>query len=190
MSLSYCYHYYYYSACDSCVLWCIICHYNCYDGVHVCGPNDAWCSSASTVAPRGHNEGLYWPHHCATATISLSPRCLLRHLPTVPFVLLSCVFFFRDQPPTNPLCCMLLSVIVFAVCFQVPMWLPCSQWGLNHLGLHHCNTLENRIARHMCLQVMVHSSYRDWTEWLIPPLLWVWGASYYLSNCPPSIPLI
>ena len=48
----YCDNYYYYSICDSCVLRCIIHHYDCFTDCHHCGPSSielAWCSSAAIV---------------------------------------------------------------------------------------------------------------------------------------------
>ena len=36
------------------------------------------------------------------------------------------IFSFRVEHPKNSLCDVLVSVMVFAFCFQVPMWLPCS----------------------------------------------------------------
>ena len=43
-------------------------------------------------------------------------------------------FSFRVEPPTDSLCYMLVSAMVFAFCFQVPMWLPCSPNWAQLLG--------------------------------------------------------
>ena len=39
-------------------------------------------------------------------------------------------FSFRGNPPTNSLCHMLVSVMVFAFCCQIPILLPCSPKGV------------------------------------------------------------
>ena len=82
MSPSYYYHYHFTH--DSCVLQCVTHHYNCYNCSYYCGPGSirsawcpyccrcssigsAWCGSATTTDHKGHNEGFFWPCHCATA---------------------------------------------------------------------------------------------------------------------------
>ena len=45
--------------------------------------------------------------------------------------------------------------------------------GLTHRGLHHCSLLELTHGRHMCNLVMVIGPHQEWTDWLLPPLLWV-----------------
>ena len=63
---------------------------------------------------------------------NVSPRCSLRQLPIMPCVL-SEFSLFRVEPPTNSLYCMFVLVMVFAFCFQVPMWLPCLSVGAQPL---------------------------------------------------------
>ena len=50
--------------------------YNCYNGFHYYGQSNSFgsacCGFATTTYPRGHKEGCYRPHYCATAT-SLIP---------------------------------------------------------------------------------------------------------------------
>ena len=76
---------------------------------------------------------------------NISPQCLLRFMPIMPWVLRS-VFFFRVEPDTNLF--MLLFVLTFSFCFQIPVWhIP--QWGLNYWDLHHHNCLEYTHDRHM-----------------------------------------
>ena len=43
-------------------------------------------------------------------------------------------FSFRVESSTTFLCYILVYVMVFAYCFQVPMWLPCSPLGAQPLG--------------------------------------------------------
>ena len=62
---------------------------------------------------------------------NFSPRCLLRHVPTIPWVL---VDEFLFEPPSDLLCHVLVSTMVFAFCFEIPMWLPCSPIGDQLLG--------------------------------------------------------
>ena len=83
---NYCDHYY--SAWDSCVHQGITHHCNSYNASHLCGHSSiiwAWCGSAMTVGPEGHNEGFCWPHHCATAATTTVPNtfsgiCQLCHV--------------------------------------------------------------------------------------------------------------
>ena len=59
------------------------------------------------------------------------PRCLLRLMPIMPWVP-RWVFFFRVELATDFIT--LLSVSLFACCFQVHMWLPCSSMGTQPFG--------------------------------------------------------
>ena len=43
-------------------------------------------------------------------------------------------FSFRVELPTDSLCHVFVSLMVFASCFQVPMWLSCSPMGAQPLG--------------------------------------------------------
>ena len=86
-------------------------------------------------------------------------------------------FSVRVEPPTD--FNMLVSVMVFVFCFQIPMWLPCSPIGLNCLGLHYYNPSEYTHGRHICLLVVVCYPYPKCTEWLLSQLLQVGGALCY-----------
>ena len=74
-----------------------------------------WCWGTQEVL-------LASPLSCSSC---LSPRCLFRHIPTMPWVLCRSVFSFRVS---LPLIClyMLVSIMVYAFYFQVPMWMPFS----------------------------------------------------------------
>ena len=76
----------YYSTCDGCVLHGITHPYDCYNGSQLCALcsiRSAWCGSATTGDPEGHNEMFCWPCHCATAATSvpgaISGICQLCH---------------------------------------------------------------------------------------------------------------
>ena len=83
---------------------------------------------------------------------------------------LQVVFSFRVEPPTIFLY-VLVFVMVYALCFQVPFWMPYSPMGFNHWGLHHCNPFELTYGRHKCNLSMVIGPLQECTEWLLPPLL-------------------
>ena len=58
-------------------------------------------------------------------------------------------FFFRVEPPTILYIICLVSVLVSAFYFQVLCWMPYPPLGLNHWGVHQCNTLEFTCGRHV-----------------------------------------
>ena len=105
-------------------------------------------------------------------SINISPGCLLRLKPMMPWVLLDFVkvgpstlcqcllwpllSFSRVEPPTDFI--MLVSVMVFAVYVQVLMWPPFSPRGLSLQGLHHHNCLECTHGRH------VHGPHQRWAQ--------------------------
>ena len=85
----------------------------------------AWCGSTTTVNSEGHKEGFCWPHHCAAATATsvsdaFSVICQLCH------GLSTGRFLFWSWASSDFLCYVLVSVVTFAFCFQVFMWLPFS----------------------------------------------------------------
>ena len=73
-------------------------------------------------------------------------------------------FSFRVEPPNDSLCHMLLSVMVFAFCFQVPKWLPCSLMRFNHWGLQCHNPSEFTLGRHTCLLMIVCGPCQECTK--------------------------
>ena len=82
---------------------------------------------------------------------------------------------------------MLVLVIVFAFCFWVPMWLPSSPVGLNFWVLQYHIPMDDTLRRHMCLLVMVFSSFQECIVWLFLPLLHVQGAAHYTFSCPLAV---
>ena len=64
-------------------------------------------------------------------------------------------FFFIVEPPTVLYIINLVPVLVSALYFQVPYWMPYSPLGAQPLGLHPCNPLEFTHGRHMCNLVMI-----------------------------------
>ena len=61
---------------------------------------------------------------------NLNLRCLLGHMGIMTWVPFRWVFSFRVESSTDSLCCLLMLVMVFAFCTQVPMLLPCSPMGV------------------------------------------------------------
>ena len=126
---SYCIHYY--SFCDSCLLWCITHHCDCYNSSHISLPNSimsAGYGSATMVDTRDTVRVLLAPPGCCSN--NLSPRCLLRHMPTILWALLGWLFpFIRVEPPNNWLCCILMSVTVFTVFSGSCVAAMISNWG-------------------------------------------------------------
>ena len=76
-------------------------------------------------------------------------------------------FSFRVECPTILYIICLVSVLVYAFCFQVPCWMLYSSIGAQLLGLHHCNPLELTHGRHMCSLTMVIDPHQLCTEWLL-----------------------
>ena len=82
-------------------------------------------------------------------------------------------FSFRVESPTSSSFHILVSVMEFAFCFQVSMWLTYSAMGVKVLGLQHCNPSEYTLARYMCIMTMSVAHTQECTDWLPFPLLWV-----------------
>ena len=119
-------YYYYHFTCDSCVLCCIIHHYDCYDGFHLCGPEMS-----------GQHKVVMLPQLILRDTVK-GFACLITmlqqefHQSQMPYwtyanyaMGLSHVSFFFQSSASDPFIYhVLVSVVVFAFCFQVPMRLP------------------------------------------------------------------
>ena len=84
--------------------------------------------------------------------------------------------------------------MMFAFCFQVPMWLACLLIGAQSLRfaamqpfrVYHGIHIHIYPGRYMCLLVIVCGPHKECTEWLLLPLLWVGGASCYSFSCSQS----
>ena len=120
-----------YSTCDNCIFQCIDYNYDYYNGFHLHGASCTFVSachvSATTIDPRGHKKGNCWPCHCAEAATwvldAFSGLCLLCH------------GYSWDEFSFSDLSFLILmSAMVFAFCFQVPMCLTCSPRGAQVLG--------------------------------------------------------
>ena len=103
----------------------------------------------------------------ATMLHTQQPQCQMPSQAYTNYVLVSpqVMFSFRVEPYTNSLCHMLVSVMVFAVCFQLPMWLSCSPMR------QHCNLSQYTLVRHLCLLVVVCEPCHECTECLLLHLL-------------------
>ena len=108
----------------------------------------AWCVSATTFDSKGYNEGSvgliamsqYLQTQCqmpcqAYASYAMGPP--------------QAHYSFRFEHPIGSLCHVLVSVLVFAFYFQVPMWLSCSPMGDQLWGLRHHNPSEYTFGRHI-----------------------------------------
>ena len=88
-----------------------------------CGPDNfrlVGCGSTTIVDSWAHNEAFCWPHHYTAATTTSVPDAFW-YMPTMPLVICKYVS-------------LLVSSILFAFCFQAPMWLACSPIGAQPLG--------------------------------------------------------
>ena len=94
----------------------------------------------------------------------LHPRCLLRHMPTMPWVLPSCVSLSELSLQLIPCVMYLLSV------FRFPCGYHAHQWGLNHLSLWCYNPMEYTRIRHICFLVIVCGPCQECIKWLLLPL--------------------
>ena len=111
------------TSCDSCVFWCIYGNCDSHSGFNLHGASSsigpAWCGSSATTNPEGHNKRCCWPHHSARAATSVpdafSGLYQLCHGSSSGEVF----FSFRVEPPTDFF--IMVSVTVFAFCFQVPL---------------------------------------------------------------------
>ena len=66
---------------------------------------------------------------------NLSPKCLLGHMQTMPWVLHMVSFLFKElKLPLIHYIIFWYLVMVLAFCFNIPMWLPCSSIGAQPLG--------------------------------------------------------
>ena len=77
---------------------------------------------------------------------SHSPRCLLRLMSFVPWILHRWVIFFRIEPSTDFF--MFMFGTMFAFRFQCGCHIYL--WGLSHKGLQHHNTVEYTHVKHAC----------------------------------------
>ena len=87
-----------------------------------CGPGNIkseGCSSATKVVPQQHLHLSQVPSQVC-AIYAMGP-------PQVSF-------HFRVEPSNNSYMICLVSIVVFAFCFQIPMWMPCSPKGAQPLG--------------------------------------------------------
>ena len=120
------------------------------------------------------SQGTLWgvllalPLCCSN--IILSPRCLLRHMTSIPRVLHRLVSLSE------------LSLWKFLIVFWCLLWcllsafrIPCGwlvhQWQLNHWGFRHQNPLEYTTGRHVSLLMMVCGPCQECSKWLFLLLL-------------------
>ena len=168
-------------------------HYNGSASSHLCGPDNitsAWCGSATTVNSEGHNEGSAGP---TTMPQQQQPLCCMPSQAyancAMGYPLVS--FTFRVESSKDFLCHVLVSVMVFAFCFQIPMSLPCSPLGgLNHWSVQHCNPLEYTLSRQLWPPDDCLWPIPGCTEWLHLPLSLVGGGYGYAFSCPQAIPFL
>ena len=109
------------------MLWSNNHHYDGYAGSLICGPDEirsAGCGSAATVDSDGHSEGS-----AGLNTMPQQQQCQTQ-MPSQAYANyaidpLQVSFFFRVESFTSSLCHVLMSVMDFVFCFQVPIWLHC-----------------------------------------------------------------
>ena len=159
---SYCDHYCYLYTCDSCVLWSITHHYECYAISHFSNKQHWVCMMwiCHTVNSEAHTVRVWLASPLCHGTSNFSPRC---HMPTMPWVLHRLVSL---SEVSLPLVHMSYVGVFGVVCFlsQVPMWLPCSPKGVNHWGLQHCSPSKYTLGRYMCTLDMVCSLCQECTR--------------------------
>ena len=164
----------------TCLLWYFVSPHDCYHGSLLDGASSnirsVWYSSAATA----YTEGLWrccWPYYCAAAATSVSNvssgLCQLCHgLPTGKFLF---------QSWASHCFYVLVSVMVYDFCFQVPSWMLCSPVGTQPLKFAPLQPF----GAYTC-QAHVQSGDGHWStplmhKWLLPPLLWI-GGSLLLIN--------
>ena len=99
-------------------------------------------------------EGLCWPNHYAGTAQSQS------QMPFEGYVIYAMdppqvIFLFQGLACHRFLCHVLVSVMVFAFCFQAPMWLPCSPIGAQPLGFATPQPFRVYLRMNMYLPLMV-----------------------------------
>ena len=81
-------------------------------------------------------------------------------------------YFFSFSELSPPLISV-LSVMVFAFCFQFPVWLPVYQWGLSTIGVCTATTLWSIPMAGICTSLCSFMAHiRSCSEWLLHPLFW------------------
>ena len=113
-----------------------------------------------------------------------SPRCLLRLMPIMAWILLRWVSLSElSLPPIHD-----VGVFqVFAFCFQLPLCCHMHPTGLSLWGLHCCNSMGYTLCSHMCPLVIVQCPCQEGTEWVLLTL--IWGESLMLlTQLFPAIP--
>ena len=112
-------------------------HHPCdnYDGSHLCRPNDTWWPLDVVPSPELILSNTMRGSVCLTTMSqqqSLSSRCLLRHMLTLPWILGRWFLSFRVEPHINTYVIAWCYGVLFLL--SVPMWLPCSPIGAPPLG--------------------------------------------------------
>ena len=158
-------------------------HYNCYNASYLCWPNStasAWHGVAARIDTKGHSESSVG----LTTVWQQQPqsRYLLRHMPTMPWVLLRWVFSLRVELSTDSL--YLVSVMVFLFVFRCLHGCHVHLWGFSHWTLHHCRSFMCTLGRHMYLLMMARGPCQECTEWLLIPLFWVGGFMLLIQLSP------
>ena len=158
--------------CDSCVLWCIILHYDCYNDLTMMGlpatlgqhdlvllqplmQRDTRSVVGLTNVPQQQPQSQIPPQ--AYANYAMVPPQMS--------------FLFRVS---LPLICLYkyVSLIVYAFCFWVPFWMPFwmpySPMVAKALWICTTATLEHSHGRHMCILVMVIDPCQEF-HWVAAP---------------------
>ena len=100
----------------------------------------------------------------------LSPRCLFRHMPTMPWVLHRWVSLSELSSYQFVCICWYLWWCMLSV-FRLHCICHFHLWVLDHWALHNCSPLEHTCGRHKCIMVMFGGPHWQCTKWLLPQLL-------------------
>ena len=129
----------------------------------------AWYHQASMMwfCQQSWFQGSQWGILVASplwlTNYNLSPRCLLRHMPTMPWILKRWIYSFQSWATYQFICHMLVFVMLFAFCSQVA-----TLFTDGSLTIRVCITAPFRVYPwQACFLVMVCEIYQECTEWLL-----------------------
>ena len=133
--------------------------------------------AATTVDSEGHNKGFSWSHWYAAATMTAVPNAFsgIYHMS-----------FSKVEPPTNFLWYVLVSVMVFALGFPVPIWLLCSPTGAQQLAFTTPQPFTGICASWWWSVAQARSARSSCSY----HYLQYGGALYHSFSCSPDIPAI
>ena len=127
------------------------------------------CNGSDTTVESEEYNGVLLALPLCQSNYNLNPRCLLRHMPTMPWVL-------HRQVPLLQLSVQMISYFIWCLLwcllssFRFSFGCHFHQQGLSHWDLQHFNPSKFMLGRHMCFLVMICGPQKECIKWLLFPL--------------------